>query len=327
MTADQSTSTTTLTARTPEDILAVVPVVLGFEPTESLVMLTFGGDPPFHARVDLPERRRRGRRGWPPRWSSRPRQPRVPRVFLVAYSERDRFADRRSAGDGAGAAARGRRGDRRAAHRRPSVATGAGPPRGAARRGALRPVRAPLRRPGRVRRSRRARLPRPTGGDASSPTPTGSPGSCRRWPRSPTTRSPALDEGRWARELVVRHVDSGTTPDDAEVARLLRGLLDLRVRDAAWSPLCRDAGPRARGVLDRRRTARARPAGAGAGRAAGLRGVAGRSGSARVVCRRPVRRGRPGLLAGRPGRRAARPGRCRPTPGRVGFDWTAGLGR
>ena len=71
MTADQ-TSPTTLTARTPEDILAVVPVVLGFEPTESLVMLTFGSDPPFHARVDLPDAA--GRRS--PRWptcSSTPR--------------------------------------------------------------------------------------------------------------------------------------------------------------------------------------------------------------------------------------------------------------
>jgi len=45
---------TTLQARTPEDVLAAVPVVLGFEPLESVVMLTFGGDETFHARVDLP---------------------------------------------------------------------------------------------------------------------------------------------------------------------------------------------------------------------------------------------------------------------------------
>ena len=51
------TQSTTMTARTPEDVLAVVPVVLGFEPHDSLVMLTFGADPPFHARVDLPDRR------------------------------------------------------------------------------------------------------------------------------------------------------------------------------------------------------------------------------------------------------------------------------
>jgi hypothetical protein len=46
--------TTTLTARAPEDLLAVVPVVLGFRPHESLVMLTFGAVRSFHARVDLP---------------------------------------------------------------------------------------------------------------------------------------------------------------------------------------------------------------------------------------------------------------------------------
>jgi len=44
----------TLRARTPEDLLAAVPVVLGFEPQDSVVMLTFGGVETFHARVDLP---------------------------------------------------------------------------------------------------------------------------------------------------------------------------------------------------------------------------------------------------------------------------------
>lgn len=45
---------TTLTFRTPEDVLAAVPVLLGFEPADSVVMLTFGGRETFHARVDLP---------------------------------------------------------------------------------------------------------------------------------------------------------------------------------------------------------------------------------------------------------------------------------
>ncbi len=44
----------TLTARTPEDVLAAIPVVLGFQPRDSIAMLTFGGDETFHARVDLP---------------------------------------------------------------------------------------------------------------------------------------------------------------------------------------------------------------------------------------------------------------------------------
>ena len=48
---------TTLTARSPEDVLAAVPVVLGFEPSDSVVMLTFGAAETFHARVDLPRPR------------------------------------------------------------------------------------------------------------------------------------------------------------------------------------------------------------------------------------------------------------------------------
>lgn len=49
------TAPATFTARRPEDLLAVVPAVLGFHPEESLVMLTFGGTRTFHARVDLPD--------------------------------------------------------------------------------------------------------------------------------------------------------------------------------------------------------------------------------------------------------------------------------
>jgi len=45
---------TVLTFRTPEDVLAAVPVLLGFEPSDSVVMLTFGGRETFHARIDLP---------------------------------------------------------------------------------------------------------------------------------------------------------------------------------------------------------------------------------------------------------------------------------
>ncbi len=49
-----TTALPTLTARTPEDVLAAVPLVLGFVPEESVVMLTSGATHPFHARLDLP---------------------------------------------------------------------------------------------------------------------------------------------------------------------------------------------------------------------------------------------------------------------------------
>lgn len=45
---------TRLTARCTDDLLAMVPVTLGFAPEDSIVLLTFGADRPFHARVDLP---------------------------------------------------------------------------------------------------------------------------------------------------------------------------------------------------------------------------------------------------------------------------------
>lgn len=45
--------TTTLTIRRAEDVLAAAPVLIGFHPTDSVFMMTFGGRETFHARVDL----------------------------------------------------------------------------------------------------------------------------------------------------------------------------------------------------------------------------------------------------------------------------------
>lgn len=44
----------TFTARSPVDLVAAVPYVLGFHPSDSVVLLTFGPGEAFHARVDLP---------------------------------------------------------------------------------------------------------------------------------------------------------------------------------------------------------------------------------------------------------------------------------
>ncbi|TQK70767.1 uncharacterized protein DUF4192 [Nocardioides sp. SLBN-35] len=45
---------TSLTVRGHADLLAAAPVLLGFWPEESVVLMTFGAHHPFHARVDLP---------------------------------------------------------------------------------------------------------------------------------------------------------------------------------------------------------------------------------------------------------------------------------
>jgi hypothetical protein len=42
-------------ATCPEDLLAFVPVAIGFAPADSVVMLTIEGKRPFHARIDLPD--------------------------------------------------------------------------------------------------------------------------------------------------------------------------------------------------------------------------------------------------------------------------------
>ena len=71
------TRTPVLTFRTPEDVLAAVPVLLGFEPSDSVVMMTFGGRETFHARIDMPaaadSSTRRSTccssRPWPTGWS------------------------------------------------------------------------------------------------------------------------------------------------------------------------------------------------------------------------------------------------------------------
>lgn len=49
-----STAPPRLTVRTREDLLVLAPVLLGFWPHDSVVMLTLGAARPFHARLDLP---------------------------------------------------------------------------------------------------------------------------------------------------------------------------------------------------------------------------------------------------------------------------------
>ena len=238
MTADQTSPATTLTARTPEDVLAVVPVVLGFEPTESLVMLTFGSDPPFHARTDLPEQAD-GVVAMAASLVDPARRHRVPRVFLVVYSDRDRFAERALRMTARAFERSGIEvidGLRTDGHRWHPVPGRAGvPAHGVPYDLSAHPFAAQAVYDGRVVHPSRERLAATLTADrdlVARVVPalaalTGDP-------------APALEEGAWARDLVVRHVQDGSCPDDAEVARLLRGMLDLRVRDAAWSPLCRE---------------------------------------------------------------------------------------
>ncbi|MEP9365459.1 DUF4192 domain-containing protein [Nocardioides sp. CN2-186] len=233
-----TTQSTTMTARTPEDVLAVVPVVLGFEPHDSLVMLTFGADPPFHARVDLPNSRDEVA-DLVESLLAPARQHRARQVFLIGYGAGDSLAERCvragwHAFERAGIAViDGLRTDGRrwfAVPGRRGV-----PAHGVPYDLAAHPFAAQAVYDGRVVHDSRDDLRAMIAPDpaqvgrvvAAVAELTGDP-------------PPILTEGSWVRELVVRCTTTGTSPDDHQVARLLRGLLEIRVRDAAWSPLRRD---------------------------------------------------------------------------------------
>jgi hypothetical protein len=226
--------TTTFYARSPEDVLAVVPVVLGFEPSDSIVLLTFGGMTRFHARVDLPPP---GDPGALDEVCAMLLEPclrhRVPRVLLVLYSDQPRHARtvarrlRRELGrrrievldclraDGQRwYAADGRRSDV--------------PVTGLPYDAAAHPFRAQAVMAGHVTLGSREELAAQVAPDRAA--------AARVTAR--LTSATALGAEQVA-ALVRRHAAAGTVPDDAELAALLLAIGSPPVRDAAWVGLSR----------------------------------------------------------------------------------------
>lgn len=237
-----TTTPATFTARTPEDVLAMVPVILGFDPADSVAMLTFGAAPAFHARVDLP-----AARDEVPEVVSALLDPArahgVRRALFVVYSGDARLAattvqalSRAFERHGIDVVEAFRADGERwypAVGRRPGV-----PPGGVPYDVSAHPFRAQAVVDGRVTYHSREELRATLTGDREGIARvvgalaelTGAPTS---WP----------EEAVWARDLVERHTCTGGVPDDREVARLLRGLLESTVRDAAWAPLTRARSP------------------------------------------------------------------------------------
>ncbi len=232
------TTPTTLVARSPEDVLAVVPVVLGFVPHDSVVMLTFGARSPFHARVDLP----------PPEEVPEAvaalldpaRRHGVRRVVFVLYSGDARFAGRVggelvTAFETAGVEViEALRADGRRWF--PLVpGRGRGSADGVPYEVSAHPFAAQAVVDGRVTHGSRdalaaslARQPeRVTAVDAAAD-------------RSRAAQQPAA-EAAWLRATLVRHLAAGSVPDDVGAARLLGGLRDLALRDVAWALMDRDS--------------------------------------------------------------------------------------
>ena len=228
------TSSTTLTARSPEDLLAMVPVVLGFVPSDSVVMLTFGAEHTFHARVDLPE----GSHELPHVVAALldpALQHRVRRVVFVIYSRHERRAQRAgravvSAFEGSGIVvvdalrADGQRWfPLRGGH------LGA-PARGTPYDVSAHRFLAQSVVDGRVTHGSRAEL---------AATLAADPEAVRRTTELLAAHVPADDDPDWVRDQVARHVTEGSTPTLADAARLLGALADDRVRDVVCALMTR----------------------------------------------------------------------------------------
>jgi hypothetical protein len=231
--------TTTLTARGPEDLLAAVPVVLGFRPSDSVVMLTFDARRTFHARVDLPP---------PddadddlPALSAALRDPclvhGVGRVALVVYSADAALAAR------VGARLRG---DFTAveigvidvlrAHEGLwwQVPTGPREPESPGRPydEACHPFAAQAVFDGQVTHATR---------DALRETLAPDPDAQRRVRARLRGLGPARPvEVGWVTEALGRWAESGADPDDDEAARVLRAVTRVEARDAALFAVSRE---------------------------------------------------------------------------------------
>ena len=225
------TGPTTLTARNPEDLLAVVRVVLGFEPAASIVMLTLGARHACHARVDLPVDsgdlvevadvllRPAAGHG-------------AAAVVFVLFTDDDRLARR-------AARVLRRRFERAGVACLEALRADAGrwhplfgAPRQPGRAGvpydvSAHPFVAAAVLDGRVLHGSREELADTlasrsddvTAIEAALPQPSAS--------------------GPWVARLVERHAAAGSVPAVAEAARLLVSIVDPHVRDAAWSGIAR----------------------------------------------------------------------------------------
>jgi hypothetical protein len=237
MTSTSPVTPVTLTARRPEDLLAVVPVMLGFVPSDSVAMLTFGARETFHARVDLPDD--------PDDLDdvaalvdsllSPAVQHQVRRVVFVLYTDDAGLAD---AVVEALLEEFERAGIRvldalRADGQRwfPLVGGGRGvPPEGAPYDLSAHPFLAQAVLTGQVTHASRADLAALLRPD---PAVVRAVASVEVRPRS------VADDETWVAEVVAAHVAAGTLPDPGDTARLLHAVTDVRVRDVPWLMMTR----------------------------------------------------------------------------------------
>lgn len=233
---------TTLTARCPEDVLALVPVVLGFVPTDSVVMLTFGAAQSFHARADLPD----GPDEAPEVLAALlapARRHRVRRVVFVVYTDDAAAARnlarllRREFGAAGIDVAEVLRAD--GARWFPLTPTTRGVPEwGVPYDIGSHPFLAQAVLQGRVTHTSREELAASIEVDLERAERVAELARALSGAGHDVDSPPDADvlgEGEWVHTLVGRHVADGTVASDEETARLLRAIQVPQVRDAAWS--------------------------------------------------------------------------------------------
>lgn len=232
--------TPSLTVRAPEDLLALAPVVLGFTPTDSVVLLTFGPGS-FHARADLPARGDvQGVADLVTMLSDPVRRHGVPRAAVLLFTS-DAVLARSVAGAVEGGLRRAgvdvldslRTHEGRwwpARGRRPGV-----PAWGVPFDAATHPFAAQSVLEGRVTLPSREALVgslQPVAGEVEEVAALAAAVA-----GTAATRDPAwcVHERRWAAGLVRDHLRDRAVPEPAALARLVVGLGSFAVRDAVWA--------------------------------------------------------------------------------------------
>jgi len=257
----------TITAKSPADVLALIPYLLGFHPDDSVVLLTLGGDIDnrFHARVDIP----RDPADIPEvigLLADPVRQHGPGRVFVAVYSDDELLAERLSdqlhaALEEAGATVAGAI---RADGERWFDLTGCSgpccPAEGTPYDVSSHPITAQAILDGQVALGSRRELAESLVGTdltALAAVETAADGylaralGSARHPLGPPVpggaRAHLLQEGLWVRDRLRRYLADGTPLSDDEVARLLVAVVAIEVRDVAWSEMTRETS---RGHVD-----------------------------------------------------------------------------
>ncbi|KAA1429065.1 DUF4192 domain-containing protein [Nocardioides antri] len=239
--------TPTFRVRSPDDLIALAPVVIGFHPADSVVMLASDGERPFHARLDLPPRSAgRDVAGEVAEMLLAPaRRHRVRGLAFVFFSEDEVTVRRvwsalRHGTDRAGIHVQDAlRVDGRRYY--PLLAGARLREVGVAYDVSAHPFQAEAVLHGLVvERDREALVasvvPDETAQQGVEAALSGA-GLVDRDP--PATGADRRRWGEWVRGLVARHVASRSRLSDDDVARLAWAVQDLRVRDAAWELISR----------------------------------------------------------------------------------------